>query len=131
MALYPIRSLNNNVEERQRTFNRLENTQAEFQRLVIRDSHNVAVTQTEAQGLVLVQASLQAAIEAVIILFGDDPRISQLQRVAQSLENLQLQSQAVWIENADGIVVTQTELQLEAVIQAAIQLLAQLVAKIG
>jgi len=61
MALYPIRSLNN-VEEKQRTFNRLENAQAEFQRLVIRDSHNVAVTQTEAQGLVLVQASLQAAI---------------------------------------------------------------------
>lgn len=62
----------------------------------------------------------------MIILFGDDPRISQLQRVAQSLENIQLQSQAVWIENADGIVVTQTELQLEAVIQAAIQLLAQI-----
>ncbi|MET3196081.1 spore coat protein [Gottfriedia sp. OAE603] len=128
MALYPIRS---RTEERQRTFNRLENAQAEFQRLVIRDSHNIAVTQTEAQALVLVQASLQAAIEAVIILFGDDPRISQLQSVAQSLENLQLQAQSVYIENSDGIVVTQTELQLEAVIQAAIQLLAQLVAKIG
>jgi len=128
MALYPIRS---RTEERQRTSHRIENAQAELQRLVIRDSHNIAVTQTEAQALVLVQASLQAAIEAVIILFGDDPRVSQLQSVAQSLENLQLQAQSVYIENSDGIVVTQTELQLEAVIQAAIQLLAQLVAKIG
>ncbi|MEH6939089.1 spore coat protein [Bacillus sp. JJ664] len=124
MALLPIRSV-------QRTSNAIENAQAELQRLVIRDSHNIAVTQTEAQGLVLVQASLQAAIEAVIILFGDDPRVSQLQRVSQSLENLQLQAQSVRIENSDGIVVTQTELQLEVVIQAAIQLLAQLVAKIG
>jgi spore coat protein X len=130
MALYPIRPLPT-VEERQRTSNSIENAQAELQRLVIRDSHNIAVTQTEAQGLVLVQASLQAAIEAVIILFGDDPRVSQLQRVSQSLENLQLQAQSVRIENSDGIVVTQTELQLEVVIQAAIQLLAQLVAKIG
>jgi len=130
MALYPIRS-RTDVEESQRTFNRIENAQAELQRLVIRDSHNIAVTQTEAQGLALVQASLTAAIEAVIILFGDDPRVSQLQRVVQSLENLQLQAQTVRIENSDGIVVTQTELQLEVVIQAAINLLAQLVAKIG
>ncbi|WP_353652060.1 spore coat protein [Bacillus sp. AFS001701] len=57
--------------------------------------------------------------------------MSQLQKVAQSLENLQLQSQSVYIENSDGIVVTQTELQIEVVIQAAIQLLAQLVAKLG
>ncbi|PGM57047.1 hypothetical protein CN946_08870 [Bacillus sp. AFS053548] len=91
----------------------------------------MTVAQTEAQALVLVQASLQAAIEAVILLFADDPRISQLQKVAQSLENLQLQSQSVVIENSDGIVVTQTELQMEVVIQAAIQLLAQLVAKLG
>ena len=128
MALYPIRS---RTEERQRTSHRIENAQAELQRLVIRDSHNIVVTQTEAQGLALVQASLTAAIEAVIILFGDDPRVSQLQRVVQSLENLQLQAQTVRIENSDGIVVTQTELQLEVVIQAAINLLAQLVAKIG
>ncbi|WP_176547270.1 spore coat protein [Bacillus sp. AFS053548] len=67
----------------------------------------------------------------MILLFADDPRISQLQKVAQSLENLQLQSQSVVIENSDGIVVTQTELQMEVVIQAAIQLLAQLVAKLG
>lgn len=124
MALLPIRSV-------QRTDHSIENAQAELQRLVIRDSHNIAVTQTEAQGLALVQASLHAAIEAVIILFGDDPRVSQLQRVSQSLENLQLQAQSVRIENSDGIVVTQTELQLEVVIQAAINLLAQLVAKIG
>jgi hypothetical protein len=128
--MYPMRPVAS-VTERQRSFNRLENAQAEFQRLVIRDSHNVTVAQTEAQALVLVQASLQAAIEAVILIFADDPRISQLQKIAQSLENIQLQSQSVLIEKADTIVVTQTELQLEVVIQAAIQLLAQLVAKLG
>ncbi|ODG91447.1 MULTISPECIES: spore coat protein [Bacillaceae] len=119
------------VAQRQGSFNRIENAQAELQRLVIRDSHNITVAQTEAQALVLVQLSLSAAIEAVILIFGDDPRISQLQKVAQSLENLQLQSQSVLIEKADTIVVTQTELQFEAVIQAAIALLAQIVAKIG
>ncbi len=130
--MHSIRPVANaSVNQRQRSFNRLENAQAEVQSLVIRDSHTITVAQTEAQALVLVQASLQAAIEAVILLFADDPRISQLQKVAQSLENLQLQSQSVVIENSDGIVVTQTELQIEVVIQAAIQLLAQLVAKLG
>ncbi|MFD4705141.1 spore coat protein [Gottfriedia sp. NPDC058432] len=130
--MHSIRPVANaSVNQRQGSFNRLENAQAEVQRLVIRDSHTITVAQTEAQALVLVQASLQAAIEAVILLFADDPRISQLQKVAQSLENLQLQSQSVVIENSDGIVVTQTELQIEVVIQAAIQLLAQVVAKLG
>ncbi|KQL33744.1 hypothetical protein AN960_18960 [Bacillus sp. FJAT-25509] len=130
--MHSIRPVANaSVNQRQGSFNRLENAQAEIQRLVIRDAHNITVAQTEAQALVLVQLSLSAAIEAVILIFGDDPRISQLQKVAQSLENLQLQSQSVFIEKADGIVVTQTELQFEAVIQAAIALLAQVVAKLG
>jgi spore coat protein X len=54
-----------------------------------------------------------------------------LQKVAQSLQNLQIQQQSIIIEDSDGITVNQLELQFEAVIQAAINLLAQLVLKIG
>ncbi|WP_088070625.1 spore coat protein [Gottfriedia luciferensis] len=130
MSLDPIRRVSH-ISEKQRVSNRLENAQAELQSLVIRDSHNIEVVQTEAQALLLVQLSLVASIQAIILLFGDDPRIEQLQKVAQSLENLQLQSQSIYIEKADGIIVAQTELQLEAVVQATITLLAQIAAKVG
>jgi hypothetical protein len=52
--------------------NNLKNEQAEYQGLVIRNSHTIVVTQVEAQALVLVQAALQAAIMAFIVVFGNE-----------------------------------------------------------
>lgn len=117
----------------QNTANNLEVNQSQDQGLVIRNSHTVDVTQTEVQGLVLVQAALQAAIEAAIVVLGstENADLENLQRIAQNLEVTQTESQRVTIVDSDGITVRQTEVQIDAVVQAAIQLLAQLVLKIG
>ncbi|MGX9134541.1 spore coat protein [Rummeliibacillus sp. JY-2-4R] len=117
----------------QHTGNNIEVNQMEHQGLIIRNSHTVDVTQTEVQGLLLVQAALQAAIEAVITVLGSDENadVKNLQKIAQSLEVTQVESQRVAIIDSDGITVRQTEVQIDVVIQAAIQLLASLVLKIG
>lgn len=117
----------------QKTENNIEVNQSQYQGLFIRNSHTVDVTQTEVQGLVLVQAALQAAIEASIIVLGTDENadVKKLQKVAQSLEVSQAESQSVAIIDSDGITVRQTEVQIDVVVQAAIQLLAQLVLRIG
>lgn len=115
------------------TENNLEVNQFQDQGLFIRNSHTVEVTQTEVQGLVLVQAALQAAIEAVIVALGtnENADVQKLQKIAQNLEVTQAESQRVAIIDSDSITVRQTEVQIDVVVQAAIQLLAQLVLKIG
>lgn len=81
----------------------------------------------------LVQAALQAAIEAAIIVLGSNENadVQNLQRIAQSLEVTQSESQRVAIIDSDGITVRQTEVQIDAVVQATIQLLGQLALKFG
>lgn len=117
----------------QKSNNNAEVNQLQDQGLFIRNSHTVDVTQTEGQGLVLVQAALQAAIEAVIVVLGSNENadVKNLQKIAQSLEVSQVESQRVAIIDSDGITVRQTEVQIDVVVQAAIQLLAQLVLKIS
>lgn len=118
---------------RQRAENSEEITQIQDQRLFIRNSHNVDVTQTEIEGIIAIQAALQAAIEAVIVVLGsdDNAEVKNLQKIAQSLEVTQVESQRVAIIDSDGITVRQTELQIDVVVQAAIQLLAQLALRVG
>ncbi|MEK5080070.1 spore coat protein [Solibacillus sp. FSL W7-1436] len=113
--------------------NNVEVNQFQDQGLFIRNSHTVDVTQTEVQGLLLVQAALQAAIEAAIIVLGSNENadVQNLQRIAQSLEVTQSESQRVAIIDSDGITVRQTEVQIDAVVQATIQLLGQLALKFG
>ncbi|MBS4171711.1 spore coat protein [Bacillus sp. FJAT-49736] len=109
----------------------MDSKQKESQGLYIRDSHNIQVTQTEIQGLLLIQAALQATLEASIVVLGsEDKDVRQLQKVAENLEAAQKQYQTIVIENSKGIKVTQTEVQVEVVVQAAINLLAQLLLKI-
>ncbi|KGR81862.1 spore coat protein [Lysinibacillus odysseyi] len=126
-------SQGNNKQAPQKAENNLEVNQYQDQGLFIRNSHTVDVTQTEVQGLVLVQAALQAAIEAAIVVLGsnDNADVKNLQKIAQSLEVTQAESQRVAIIDSDGITVRQTEVQIDVVVQAAIQLLAQLVLRIG
>lgn len=102
--------------------------QSEQQALVIRNSHDVNCTQTEVQGLLLIQAALQAAIQAAILSFGDSDNeaLKNLKKLNQQLDLTQVQSQGTYIEDCDGIVITQTEVQVDVVVQAAIQLLAKL-----
>lgn len=118
---------------RQNVRNNTNVDQTEIQGLVVRNSHTVVVTQTEVQGLLLVQAALQAAIEAAIIVLGSnsDNNIQQLQKVAQSLDVSQMQKQTICIEDSGEVTVNQTEVQIDVVVQASINLLAQLLLKIA
>ncbi|WP_075982726.1 spore coat protein [Bacillus massilinigeriensis] len=118
---------------RQETKNDTDVSQKEIQGLFIRNSHTVSVTQTEVQGLLLIQAALQAAVEAAILVFGNDNHkdVQQLQKISQSLDVHQFQSQTTVIEDSGEITVLQTEVQVDVVVQAAINLLAQLLLKIG
>jgi len=110
----------------------LTTSQREIQSLVVRNSHNINVVQTEAQALVVVQAALQAAIEAAIAALGrSDNDVRTLQAISQRLSALQSESQSVLIDNSNAITVTQTELEITAVVQAAINLLAELALRIG
>ncbi|MEK3765182.1 MULTISPECIES: hypothetical protein [unclassified Solibacillus] len=117
----------------QNTEDTIELNQSQNQGLLIQNSHTVDVTQTEVQGLVVVQAALQAAIEAAIVVLGSNENadVSNLQRIAQNLEVNQTESQSVTIIDSDSITVRQTEVQIDVVVQAAIQLLAQLALRVA
>ncbi|MHC0038011.1 spore coat protein [Pseudoneobacillus sp. C159] len=119
--------------DRQSGSNRTDVDQYEYQGLVIRNSHTIQVTQTEVQGLLLIQAALQAAVEAAILVLGGsgNKEVKQLQKIAQSLDVNQVQKQSVFIEDSGEITVLQTEIQVDVVVQAAINLLAKLLLKIG
>lgn len=121
------------VTGNQNTEDNLEVNQFQNQGLVIQNSHTVDVTQTEVQGLVVVQAALQAAIEAAVVVLGSNENadISNLQRIAQNLEVTQTEIQNVTIIDSDAITVRQTEVQIDVVVQAAIQLLAQLALRVA
>jgi len=127
--------LNNNrnvVNSNQDITNTLRNTQTELQTLVIRNSHNIQVVQLEAQALLVIQAALQAAIQATVAVLGNqDNNVRELQRISQNLTALQSQTQSIVIDNSDGISVNQVELQVDIVVQAAINLLAQIALKLG
>lgn len=118
---------------RQTTENSEDITQVQDQKLVIKNSHAVNVTQTEVQGLVVIQAALQAAIEAVVSVLSSDENanVEKLQKIAQDLDITQVESQKVVIIDSGEVTVSQTELQIDVVVQAAIQLLAQLALRVG
>jgi hypothetical protein len=122
----------NRYDDQQEANNHTDVDQYEYQGLVVRNSHTVQVTQTEVQGLLLIQAALQAAVEAAIIVLGNNSQndIQQLQKIAQSLDINQVQKQSVYIEDSGEITVAQTEIQVDAVVQAAINLLAKLLVKV-
>ena len=118
---------------RQTTENSEDITQVQDQKLVIKNSHAVNVTQTEVQGLVVIQAALQAAIEAVVSVLSSDENanVEKLQKIAQDLDITQVESQKVVIIDSGEVTVSQTELQIDVVVQAAILLLAQLALRVG
>lgn len=108
------------VTGNQNTEDNLEVIQTQNQGLFIQNSHTVDVTQTEVQGLVVVQAALQAAIEAAVVVLGSNENadISNLQRIAQNLDVTQTEIQNVTIIDSDAITVRQTEVQIDVVVQS-------------
>lgn len=110
----------------------MSSVQKQNQTLVIKKSHGVTINQQEAQALIALQASLQAAIEAAITVFDaqDNADTSDLQRLDQQLKVLQLQKEVISIQCSDDIIINQQQIQIDLVIQAVIQLLAKISAKI-
>lgn len=108
------------------------NIQRQSQHLIIRRSHNVNITQGQGQSLADLQLSLQAAIEAILIIFDaqEDIDDTDLQSLLQELKVIQLQKEIIAIECSDDINITQAQVQIAVVIQAVIQLLAKITAKI-
>ena len=111
---------------------KMNGIQKQSQTLVIKKSHGVTINQQEAQALIALQASLQAAIEAAITVFDaqDNADTSDLQRLDQQLKVLQLQKEVIAIQCSDDIIINQQQIQIDLVIQAVIQLLAKISAKI-
>lgn len=107
-------------------------TSIQEQGLFIKNSHSILVTQAEIEGLVAAQASILAAIEAIIIAIDarDDLDAARLQALSQRLRALQIERQRVVIADSDNITINQIELQIELAVQAAVQLLAKITAKI-
>ena len=111
---------------------KMNGIQKQSHTLVIKKSHGVSINQQEAQALIALQASLQAAIEAAITVFDaqDNADTSDLQRLDQQLKVLQLQKEVIAIQCSDDIIINQQQIQIDLVIQAVIQLLAKISAKI-
>lgn len=110
-----------------------KNIQRQSQHLFIRRSHNVNLTQGQAQALVDLELSLQAAIEAILVIFDaqDDIDDTELQSLIQELKVIQEQKEIIAIDCSDDITIIQAQIQIEVVVQAVIQLLAKITAKIA
>ena len=110
-----------------------KNIQRQSQHLFIRRSHNVNLTQGQAQALVDLELSLQAAIEAILIIFDaqEDIDDTELQSLIQELKVIQEQKEIIAIDCSDDITIIQAQIQIEVVVQAVIQLLAKITAKIA
>ncbi|MGL4336919.1 MAG: hypothetical protein ACRCST_08480 [Turicibacter sp.] len=116
---------------KQRVTHRSFVAQVQDQGLYIRHSHDVVVTQIEAQGLLVLQLSIQAALEAIFILFDaqDDEDVKNLQTIAQQINVIQQERQRVVIQCSDNIKIIQTEIEVTALVQAALELLTKITAK--
>lgn len=110
----------------------ITNSQTQTQTLFIKKSHGITLNQQEAQALIALQISLQAAIEAIIAAFDtqDNADTTDLQQLIQQLKVIQSQKEIIAIECSGDLTINQQQIQVELVVQAVIQLLAKISAKI-
>ena len=110
----------------------ITNSQTQTQTLFIKKSHGITHNQQEAQALIALQISLQAAIEAIIAAFDaqDNADTTDLQQLIQQLKVIQSQKEIIAIECSGDLTINQQQIQVELVVQAVIQLLAKISAKI-
>ncbi len=111
----------------------MEVLQSQYQGIFIKGSTDVNIAQVEAQALLVLQISLQAALDAVLIAFDlddDDDDIKELQSLIQSVKVAQIEHQHIIIRDSFDVNIAQAEAQIDVVIQAAIQLLARLELKL-
>ncbi|WP_235070183.1 spore coat protein [Turicibacter sp. TJ11] len=106
--------------------------QSQYQGIFVKGSNGITINQQQAQALLILQVSLQAALSALLIAFDlddDDDDVVELQSVIQSIKAAQIQNQKIIIKDSNGISINQQQLQIDALIQLALQLLARLEAK--
>ena len=106
--------------------------QSQYQGIFVKGSNGIGINQQEAQALIVLQVSLQAALDALLIAFDlddDDDDIRELQSVIQSIKAAEMQNQKIIIKDSNCICINQQQIQIDALIQLALQLLARLEAK--
>lgn len=111
----------------------MEVLQSQFQGIFIKGSSDVNIAQLEAQALLVLQISLQAALDAVVIAFdldNTDDDIKELQSLIQSIKAAQVEHQHIIIRDSFDVNIAQAQAQIDVIIQAAIQLLARLEVKL-
>lgn len=106
--------------------------QSQYQGIFVKGSNGIDINQQEAQALIVLQVSLQAALDALLIAFDiddDDDDVRELQSVIQSIKAAEMQNQKIIIKDSNGISINQQQIQIDALIQLVLQLLARLEAK--
>lgn len=111
----------------------LEVLQSQFQGIFIKGSSDVDIAQVEAQALLVLQISLQAALDAILVAFDlddNDDDVRELQSLIQSVKVAQIEHQHIIIKDSFDVHIFQSQAQINVVIQAAIQLLARIEIKL-
>ncbi|WP_028545290.1 spore coat protein [Paenibacillus taiwanensis] len=107
----------------------IENVQASYEEVIIKDSCDVNVTTTDTKIAASLQASLQAALVVVIsISIGSSTRAESIVNdLLQKIDVKQTNRQRVVIQNSKGVVVSTTDSFVSVNIQVLFQILLALV----
>jgi len=106
---------------------------SQYQGIFIKGSSDISIAQLEAQALLVLQISLQAALDVILVAFDlddEDDDIKELQSLIQSVKSAQIEHQHIIIKDSFDVNIAQAQAQIDIVIQAAIQLLARLELKL-
>ena len=106
---------------------------SQYQGIFIKGSSDINIAQLEAQALLVLQISLQAALEIILVavdLDDNDDDVKELQSLIQSIKAAQRENQRIIIKDSFDVNIAQAQAQIDIVIQAAIQLLARLELKL-
>lgn len=106
---------------------------SQYQGIFIKGSSDINIAQLEAQALLVLQISLQAALEIILVAFDlddNDDDVKELQSLIQSVKAAQRENQRIIIKDSFDINIAQAQAQIDIVIQAAIELLGRLELKL-
>ena len=106
---------------------------SQYQGIFIKGSSDINIAPLEAQALLVLQISLQAALDVILVAFDlddNDDDVKELQSLIQSIKAAQRENQRIIIKDSFDVNIAQAQAQIDIVIQAAIQLLARLELKL-
>ena len=106
---------------------------SQYQGIFIKGSSDINIAQLEAQALLVLQISLQAALEIILVAFDlddNDDDVKELQSLIQSIKAAQRENQRIIIKDSFDVNIAQAQAQIDIVIQAAIELLGRLELKL-